>query len=131
MEPSDALLVARIKRAAFGAWLSPLAFGVLSIGAKAAGLQALGGVLLGLVWISGITFFGCVALLMLSAVVLLATGKALIAESADKTDRKSALWIARVTKWVAASFMAATPIIFAILSYKEGFGSVPVHVNRW
>ena len=86
--------------------------------------------LLGLVWISGITFFGCVALLMLSAVVLLATGQALIAEGAYETDRKSALWIARVTKWVAASFMAATPIIFAILIYKEGFGSVPVHVNR-
>ena len=45
------------------------------------------------------------------------------------SSRKAVTWNARITKWVTAFGMAATPFIFATRLYQHGLETVPVYVN--
>jgi hypothetical protein len=43
------------------------------------------------------------------------------------SNNNLALFISLLTKAVSATFMVATPLIFGIILYQGGFGSVPVY----
>jgi hypothetical protein len=55
----------------------------------------------------------------------------MVSDMTDVTaNQRFALGISHMTKWGTAIFMAATPILFAIMIYQNGFNSVPVYINR-